>query len=179
MSRIGLKPIEIPAGVDVKINDGNVVEVKGPKGTLTEAICSDMILQIEDGVLTVERPTETKRHRSLHGLSRTLIDNMIVGVTEGYTKELEIEGTGYRAAKQGNKLQLVLGFSHPVELEDPEGITVEVPAPNKIIVSGTNKQQVGNYAAVIRDFRKPEPYKGKGVKYVGEHIRRKVGKAGK
>ena len=179
MSRIGLKPIEIPAGVEVKINDGNIVEVKGPKGTLTQAISSDMKLQIEDGVLTVERPTENKRHKSLHGLSRTLINNMIVGVTEGYTKELEIEGTGYRAAKQGSKLQLVLGFSHPVELEDPEGITVEVPAPNKIIVSGTDKQQVGNYAAVIRDFRKPEPYKGKGVRYVGEHIRRKVGKAGK
>lgn len=179
MSRIGLKPITIPAGVDVKILDNNVVEVKGPKGTLSETIDKDMEIKIEENILTVARPTENKRHKSMHGLSRTLIANMIEGVTNGYTKELEIVGTGYRAQKQGKKLTLNLGFSHPVELEDPEGIEVEVPANNKIIISGINKQQVGSYASVIRGFRKPEPYKGKGVKYVGEHIRRKVGKTGK
>lgn len=179
MSRIGLRPIDIPSGVEIKINDGNLVEVKGPKGQLSEQIAPEMEIKIEDSVLTVARPTENKRHRSLHGLSRTLISNMIIGVTEGYSKTLEIEGTGYRAAKQGNKLVLTLGYSHPLELEDPKGIEVEVPAQNKIVISGTNKQQVGNYAAVIRDYRKPEPYKGKGIKYSGEIIRRKVGKAGK
>jgi len=179
MSRIGLKPIDIPSGVEIKINDNNLVEVKGPKGQLSEQISTDMEIKIEDGVLTVARPTENKKHRSLHGLSRTLISNMIVGVTEGYSKTLEIEGTGYRAAKQGNKLVLTLGYSHPVELEDPAGIEVEVPAQNRIIVKGINKQQVGNYAANIRAFRKPEPYKGKGIKYQGEIIRRKVGKTGK
>ena len=179
MSRIGLKPITIPAGVDVKILDNNVVEVKGPKGTLSETIDKDMEIKIEENILTVARPTENKRHKSMHGLSRTLIANMIEGVTNGYSKELEIVGTGYRAQKQGKKLTLNLGFSHPVELEDPEGIEVEVPANNKIIISGINKQQVGSYASVIRGFRKPEPYKGKGVKYAGEHIRRKVGKTGK
>ncbi|NLY45224.1 MAG: 50S ribosomal protein L6 [Tissierella sp.] len=179
MSRIGLKPINIPSGVEIKISENNVVEVKGPKGLLSESISPDMEIKIDDGVLTVERPTENKRHRSLHGLSRTLIANMIEGVTEGYTKTLEIEGTGYRAAKQGKKLVLNLGFSHPIELEDPNGIEVEVPAANKIIVKGSNKQQVGNYAAVIRAFRKPEPYKGKGVRYSDEVVRRKVGKTGK
>ena len=179
MSRIGLKPLNIPSGVEIKISESNIVEVKGPKGTLTESISPDMEIKLDDGVLTVERPTENKRHRSLHGLSRTLIANMVEGVTEGYTKTLEIEGTGYRAAKQGNKLVLNLGFSHPIELEDPSGIEVEVPAANKIIVKGTNKQQVGNYAAVIRAFRKPEPYKGKGVRYSDEVVRRKVGKTGK
>jgi len=179
MSRIGLKPIDIPNGVEIKINDNNLVEVKGPKGELSERIYSDMKLTIEDSVLTVARPTDNKKHRSMHGLSRTLISNMIVGVTEGYSKTLEIEGTGYRAAKQGNKLVLTLGYSHPLELEDPEGIQVEVPAQNRIIVSGINKQQVGNYAANIREYRKPEPYKGKGIKYTGESIRRKVGKTGK
>ncbi|CAK7003976.1 50S ribosomal protein L6 [Tissierella carlieri] len=179
MSRIGLKPINIPSGVEIKINDDNLIEVKGPKGQLSEKISPDMEIKIEDGVLTVARPTENKKHRSLHGLSRTLISNMIVGVTEGYSKTLEIEGTGYRAAKQGNKLVLTLGYSHPVELEDPKGIEVEVPAANKIVVKGIDKQQVGNYAANIRAFRKPEPYKGKGIKYAGEIIRRKVGKTGK
>ena len=179
MSRIGLKPINIPSGVEIKISDENFVEVKGPKGQLSEQINPDMEIKIEEGILTVARPTENKKHRSLHGLSRTLISNMIVGVTEGYSKTLEIEGTGYRAAKQGNKLVLTLGYSHPLELEDPKGIEVEVPAQNKIIVKGINKQQVGNYAANIRAYRKPEPYKGKGVKYAGEIIRRKVGKTGK
>jgi large subunit ribosomal protein L6 len=179
MSRIGLKPINIPSGVEIKINDNNIVEVKGPKGQLSEKISSDMEIKIEDGVLTVARPTDNKKHRSLHGLSRTLISNMIVGVTEGYSKSLEIEGTGYRAAKQGKKLVLTLGYSHPVELEDPQGIEVEVPATNKIIVKGINKQQVGNYAANIREFRKPEPYKGKGIRYSNEIVRRKVGKTGK
>lgn len=179
MSRIGLKPITIPSGVEIKINDDNNVEVKGPKGQLSENINPDMDIKIEDGVLTVARPSEDKKHKSLHGLSRTLISNMITGVTEGYSKTLEIEGTGYRAAKQGKKLVLTLGYSHPVELEDPSGIEVEVPAPNKIIVKGINKQQVGSYAAKIRDFRKPEPYKGKGIRYSNEIVRRKVGKTGK
>ncbi len=179
MSRIGLKPITIPSGVEVKINDNNLVEVKGPKGQLTQQLSPDMKIKIEDGVLTVERPSELKRHKSLHGLTRTLIQNMIIGVTEGYSKTLEIEGTGYRAAKQGKKLVLTLGFSHPVELEDPEGIEVEVPQPNRIIVKGIDKQKVGNYAANIRSFRRPEPYKGKGIRYEGEIIRRKVGKTGK
>lgn len=179
MSRIGLKPINIPTGVEIKINDKNLVEVKGPKGQLSEQISSDMEIKIEDGVLTIARPTDNKKHKSLHGLSRTLIQNMIIGVTEGYSKTLEIEGTGYRAAKQGKKLVLTLGFSHPLELEDPAGIEVEVPAANKIIVHGINKQQVGNYAANIREYRRPEPYKGKGIKYAGEIIRRKAGKTGK
>lgn len=178
MSRIGLKPITIPSGVEIKVNNNNV-EVKGPKGQLSENINPDMDIKIEDGVLTVARPSEDKKHRSLHGLSRTLISNMITGVTEGYSKTLEIEGTGYRAAKQGNKLVLTLGYSHPVELDDPKGIEVEVPAPNRIVVKGINKQQVGSYAAKIRDFRKPEPYKGKGIRYSNEIVRRKVGKTGK
>lgn len=179
MSRIGLKPIDLPTGIEINISDNNLVEVKGPKGLLTEQIDPDMAVKIEDGVLTVDRPTESKKHKSLHGLSRTLISNMIVGVTEGYSKTLEIEGTGYRAAKTGNKLVLTLGYSHPIELQDPQGIEVEVPATNRIIIKGINKQQVGNYASVIRDFRKPEPYKGKGVRYAGEVVRRKVGKTGK
>lgn len=179
MSRIGLKPINLPGGVEIKISDDNLVEVKGPKGQLSQQISPDMEIKVEDGVLTVARPTENKKHKSLHGLSRTLISNMINGVTEGYSKTLDIVGTGYRAAKQGNKLVLTLGYSHPVEMEDPTGIEVEVPAQNKIIVKGINKQQVGNYAAKIRDWRKPEPYKGKGIKYSDEVVRRKVGKTGK
>lgn len=179
MSRIGLKPIEIPSGVEVKFNEDNLVEVKGPKGQLSQKIDKDMKIKIEDGVLTIARPSEIKRHKSLHGLSRTLIDNMIVGVTEGYQKSLEIVGTGYRAAKQGNKLVLTLGFSHPLELVDPEGIEVECPSQSQIVVKGIDKQKVGNYASKIRDYRKPEPYKGKGVKYTDEVIRRKVGKTGK
>lgn len=178
MSRIGKKPIEIPAGVDVKL-ENNTVTVKGPKGELKESFDKDMILELKDGVLTVNRPNETKRIKALHGLTRTLIYNMIIGVTEGYKKELEIVGTGYRAAKKGKVLSLNLGFSHPLDLEDPEGIEVEVPSPNSIIISGTDKQKVGAYAAYIRRFREPEPYKGKGVKYSDEHIRRKVGKTGK
>lgn len=179
MSRIGKKPIEIPAGVEVKVSDNNTVEVKGAKGTLSQKMDKDMILKIEDGVLTVERPNDNKKYRSLHGLTRTLIANLIEGVTNGYSKELEIVGTGYRATKNGKKLALNLGFSHPLELEDPEGIEVEVPAANRIIVKGIDKQKVGAYAAHIRSYREPEPYKGKGVKYVDEHIRRKVGKTGK
>ena len=179
MSRIGLKPIEIPEGVDVKINDGNFVEVKGPKGTLSQQLCEDMTINIDGNTINVARPSETKRMKSLHGLTRTLLANMIEGVTQGYTKTLLIEGTGYRAAKAGNKLNLNLAFSHPIELEDPEGITVEVPDQHKIIISGIDKQAVGNFAAVVRDFRRPEPYKGKGVRYEDEHIRRKVGKTGK
>lgn len=179
MSRIGLNPISIPSGVEVTVDDKNLVKVKGSKGELSEQITPEMEIKIEDGVLSIARPTENKRHKSLHGLSRTLISNMIEGVTKGYEKRLEIEGTGYRAAKQGKKLVLGLGYSHPIELEDPEGIEVEVPAANRIIIRGINKQQVGNYAAVIREYRKPEPYKGKGVKYEGEQIRRKVGKTGK
>ena len=179
MSRIGLKPINLPGSVEIKVSENNLVEVKGPKGQLSQQIDPEMIIKIEDGVLNVARPSEQKRHKSVHGLSRTLIWNMVVGVTEGYEKSLEIVGTGYRAAKQGNKLVLTLGYSHPIELEDPNGLEVEVPATNKIIVKGIDKQLVGNYAAKIRDYRKPEPYKGKGVKYTDEKIRRKVGKTGK
>jgi large subunit ribosomal protein L6 len=179
MSRIGLKPIDIPSGVEVKINEKNHIEVKGPKGQLAESLDSDMEIKIEENQIFVNRPTENKRHKSLHGLTRTLIANMIEGVTNGYSKTLEIQGTGYRAQKQGKKLILNLGYSHPVELEDPEGIEVEVPQANQIIVKGADKQQVGNYAAVIRDFRKPEPYKGKGIRYSNEVVRRKVGKTGK
>ncbi len=179
MSRIGLKPIDLPAGVEIKVSDNNLVEVKGPKGQLSQQIDPEMIIKIEDGVLNVERPSEQKRHKSVHGLSRTLIWNMVEGVTEGYQKSLDIVGTGYRAAKQGNKLVLTLGYSHPIELEDPKGLEVEVPAQNKIIVKGIDKQQVGNFAAKIRDYRKPEPYKGKGIRYTDEYVRRKVGKTGK
>ncbi|EGY80176.1 MAG: 50S ribosomal protein L6 [Peptoniphilus sp.] len=178
MSRIGKKPIEIPSGVDVKF-DGNTVTVKGPKGELSQTFDSSMKISLQDGSLTVERPSDSKKHKSLHGLVRTLIQNMVVGVTEGYKKELEIIGTGYRAAKNGKKLALNLGFSHPLELEDPAGIETEVPAPTKIVVSGIDKQQVGQYAALIRKYRQPEPYKGKGIRYVDEYVRRKVGKTGK
>ena len=163
----------------ITISDDNVVEVKGPKGTISEKIDKSMEIKIEDGVLTVSRPSDLKRFKALHGLSRTLVMNMVEGVTKGYEKSLEIIGTGYRAAKSGKKLTLNLGYSHPIEMEDPEGIEVEVPGPNQIIVRGINKQQVGNYAAVLRDFRRPEPYKGKGVRYKGEMVRRKVGKTGK
>lgn len=179
MSRIGLKPIEIPAGVTVTVSDDNTVTVKGPKGEISEKLDRAMEVSIEDGTLTVKRPTEQKRHKALHGLSRTLIANMIEGVTEGYEKQLEIIGTGYRAAKSGKKLTLNLGYSHPIEMEDPAGIEVEVPGPNQLIVRGIDKQQVGNYAAVLRDLRRPEPYKGKGVRYKDEQVRRKVGKTGK
>lgn len=179
MSRIGLKPITIPSGVEIKLNDKNFMEVKGAKGSIAQQFDPNMEIKIEDGVITVNRPNDEKEYKSLHGLTRTLIANMIEGVTNGFKKTLEIEGTGYRAAKQGKKLALTLGFSHPVEMEDPEGIEVEVPQPNRIIVKGIDKQKVGNYASVIRSLRSPEPYKGKGIKYEGEIIRRKVGKTGK
>lgn len=179
MSRIGKAPIEIPSGVEIKVSEANLVTVKGPLGELTEKISRDMKIVIEGNVLTVERPTNNKLHRSLHGLSRSLINNMCVGVTKGYVKELEIQGVGYRATKKGKVLDLQLGHSHPIEMEDPEGITVEVPKNTQIIVKGINKALVGNYAAKIRNWRKPEPYKGKGVRYVGEYVRRKEGKSGK
>ena len=179
MSRIGLKPIDIPTGIEVKVEDGNYVEVKGPKGVTGQQLSPDMGIKIEENQIIVSRSSDNKRQRSLHGLTRTLIANMIEGVINGYSKSLEIQGTGYRAQKQGNKLILSLGYSHPIELEDPEGIEVEVPKTNQIIIKGIDKQKVGNYAAVIRDFRKPEPYKGKGIRYSDEHVRRKVGKTGK
>ena len=178
MSRIGLKPIVIPAGVEVTIGEGNVVTVKGPKGTLTNTFSQDMAIKKEENTVVVERPTDNKKHKSLHGLTRTLINNMVIGVSEGYEKKLELVGVGYRAQKQGNKLVMNLGFSHPVEMEDPEGITVEVPNQFEIIVKGIDKQKVGNYASKIRAWRKPEPYKGKGLKY-DEVIIRKEGKTGK
>ena len=178
MSRIGKMPITIPAGVEVKV-DGSIVTVKGPKATLTRAISPDMIIEIEGTELKVSRPSDNKTHRSLHGLTRTLIYNMVVGVTEGFKKELEINGVGYRVAKQGNDLLMNLGFSHQVPYAAPEGITFDVPAPNRIIVSGADKQLVGQVAAEIRKKRPPEPYKGKGIKYTTETIRRKEGKAGK
>lgn len=179
MSRIGVMPISIPNGVEVKLDDNNFMTVEGPKGSLEEKLSRDMNIEMIDSVITVIRPTNNKKHKSLHGLTRTLIANMIEGVTNGYTKNLEIVGVGYRAQKQGNKLVLNLGFSHPVEMEDPEGIEVEVPSNAKISVKGINKQKVGNYAAVIRDLRKPEPYKGKGIRYEGEKVRRKEGKTAK
>ena len=177
MSRIGRMPIPVPSGVTVTI-DGNVVSVKGPKGELSREIPKDITITQEDGVLNVTRPSDEKEHRSLHGLTRTLVSNMVIGVTKGFTKNLEIAGVGYRAAKSGTKLALTLGFSHPVEVEPPKGITIDVPAPTKIVVSGIDKEAVGALAAKIRSFREPEPYKGKGIKYEGEVIRRKVGKAG-
>ncbi len=177
MSRIGRMPIVVPAGVTVKV-DGNVVSVKGPKGELTRTIPKDMIVEIGEGVVNISRPSEEKQHKSLHGLTRTLVNNMVTGVTKGFSRTLEIAGVGYRAAKAGTKLNLTLGFSHPVEVEPPKGITIDVPAPNRIVVSGIDKEAVGALAAKIRSFREPEPYKGKGIKYEDEVVRRKVGKAG-
>lgn len=179
MSRIGRMPVVIPQGVEIKIDGNNEVSVKGPKGQLTQNMNKDIKLSIEDGKVIVTRPSDEKEHRSLHGLTRALLNNMVVGVTKGYERILEINGVGYRAAKQGKKLNLTMGYSHPVEMEDPEGIVTEVPAPNKIIVKGIDKQKVGAYAAVIRGVREPEPYKGKGIKYDNEVIRRKEGKTGK
>ncbi len=179
MSRIGKLPIEIPAGVEIKVSDDNLVEVKGNLGTLSQQIDKDLLVKVEDGHIYVERPSDSKEHRSIHGLYRTLINNMVEGVTNGYQKELEIIGTGYRAAKTGKTLNLTLGFSHPLDLEDPEGIEVLVPSANSIIVKGIDKQQVGQYAAKIRSYRQPEPYKGKGIKYKDEYVARKVGKTGK
>ncbi|MDD6045286.1 MAG: 50S ribosomal protein L6 [Clostridia bacterium] len=179
MSRIGKLPINIPSGVTITVGDDNTVVVKGPKGELSEKISPKMELSMEDGVLTVKRPNDLKENRALHGLSRTLINNMVVGVTTGYSKTLEIVGVGYRAQKQGNKLILNLGYSHPVEFQEPKGITFDVPTPNKVVVNGINKQQVGQMAADIRIKRAPEPYKGKGIRYEGEYVRRKEGKTGK
>ena len=178
MSRIGRMPIAVPAGVDVKI-DGSTVTVKGPKGTLTRTVSSNITVTLDNGVITVTRPNDLKENRSLHGLTRTLIANMVQGVNEGFKKELEINGIGYRAAKQGKDLVLNIGYSHDVIMPETDGITVEVPAPNKIIISGPDKQKVGQFAAEVRGKRPPEPYKGKGIKYVDEVIRRKEGKAGK
>ena len=179
MSRIGRLPIAIPAGVTVEIAENNVVTVKGPKGTLTKELPVEMEIKQEDGQIVVTRPNDLKRMKSLHGLTRTLINNMVVGVTDGYKKILEVNGVGYRAAKAGNKLTLSLGYSHPVEMIDPEGVETVLEGQNKIIVQGIDKEKVGQYAAEIRDKRRPEPYKGKGIKYSDEVIRRKVGKTGK
>ncbi len=178
MSRIGKMPIAVPAGVEVK-NDNNCLTVKGPKGELTKQFNTELSIVIEEGVITVTRPSDDKKHRSLHGLTRTLIANMVEGVTNGYSKTLEIEGVGYRAAKTGNKVNMNLGFSHPVVFEETDAIKLDVPQPNKIVVSGIDKQAVGQFAAEIREKRPPEPYKGKGIRYAGERIIRKEGKAGK
>ena len=177
MSRIGKMPITVPAGVTVTI-ENNFVTVKGPKGELSRQINKNMKLTLDNGVLTVESPSDEKEDRAMHGLSRTLINNMIIGVTQGFSKTLEINGVGYRAAKQGQNINFTLGFSHPVVKEPPAGITFEVPAPNKIVVSGADKEVVGAVAAEIRTLRPPEPYKGKGIRYEGEFVRRKIGKAG-
>ena len=179
MSRIGRMPIAIPAGVTVTIAENNKVTVKGPKGTLERVLPAEMSIKEEDGQIIVTRPSDLKQMKSLHGLTRTLINNMIVGVTAGYEKKLEINGVGYRAQKQGKKLVLSLGYSHPVEMEDPEGLESTMEGQNVIIVKGIDKEKVGQYAAEIRDKRRPEPYKGKGIKYADEVIRRKVGKTGK
>ncbi len=178
MSRIGKNPITVPAGVEVKV-DGSTVTVKGPKGTLTKEFKPAMKITVDGAVVTVERPDDEAASRSLHGLTRTLINNMIIGVTEGYQKVLEINGVGYRCQKQGKDVNLNVGFSHPTVISDTEDCTLEVPQPNQIIVKGIDKQKVGQYAAEIRSIRPPEPYKGKGIKYADEVIRRKEGKAGK
>ncbi len=178
MSRIGKLPVELPSGVSFAINNDNVVTIKGPKGELSQKIHKDINVAQEDNQIVVTRPTNSKPHKSLHGLSRSLIANMVDGVTKGYEKTLELGGVGYRAQKQGKKLVLTIGYSHPVEIEEPEGVQIEVPAPNKIIVKGIDKQLVGATAANIRSVREPEPYLGKGIKYENETIRRKEGKAG-
>ncbi|MBN1624829.1 MAG: 50S ribosomal protein L6 [Clostridia bacterium] len=178
MSRIGKMPIDIPKGVDVKIEEGNKVTVKGPKGTMEQTFSSDMLIKIEENQVIIERPSDLKRHKAFHGLTRSLLNNMVVGVSEGFEKKLEINGVGYRAQLQGTNLLLSLGYSHPIEMIPPKGITVEVPAQTQIIVKGYDKQAVGEFAAEIRAKRKPEPYLGKGVKYADEKIRRKEGKTG-
>ena len=178
MSRIGKKPVVIPANVTVNVAEGNVVTVKGPKGELTNTFNADMIIKVEGNVLTVSRPSDEANHRALHGLTRTLIANMVEGVEKGFSKELEVNGVGYRAEKKGNQLVMRLGFSHEVIMDEIPGITVEVPSPNKIIIRGIDKQVVGQFAAEVRGKRPPEPYKGKGIKYTTEVIRRKVGKTG-
>ena len=179
MSRIGRLPVEIPAGVEVTVAENNVVTVTGPKGTLTESLPVEMDIKVENNQVVVTRPNDLKKMKSLHGLTRTLVANMVTGVTKGYEKVLEINGVGYRAQKQGKKLILSLGYSHPVEMEDPEGLESVLDGQNKITIKGIDKQKVGQYAAEIREKRKPEPYKGKGIKYADEVIRRKVGKTGK
>jgi large subunit ribosomal protein L6 len=171
-------PISVPAGVEVTVGEGNLVTVKGPKGTLTQKLSDKMSLTQDGGVVTVTRPNDEKENRALHGLTRTLLNNMVIGVTEGYKKELDVNGVGYRVAKEGKKLNMNIGYSHPVVMEEVEGITIEVPSPNKIIISGTDKQKVGQFAAEVRGKRPPEPYKGKGIKYTDEVIRRKEGKTG-
>ena len=178
MSRIGKLPVAIPAGVEVNV-EGSTVTVKGPQGTLSRTMNSNMIIKMEDNTVVVERPNDNKENRSLHGLTRTLIANMVEGVSNGFSKTLEIEGVGYRAAKQGKDLVMNLGYSHQVIMSEGNGITIEVPQPNKIIISGIDKQAVGQFAAEVREKRPPEPYKGKGIRYTGEHIIRKEGKAGK
>ncbi|MFZ5590522.1 MAG: 50S ribosomal protein L6 [Bacillota bacterium] len=177
MSRIGKQPIALPTGVTVTV-EGNLVKVKGPKGQLERQVHPDMIIEQEEGRLLVKRPSDSNLHKSLHGLTRTLINNMVVGVTKGYEKGLELVGVGYRAQKQGSKVVISIGYSHPVEVEPPAGIELDVPAPTKIIVKGMDKELVGAVAANIRSIREPEPYKGKGIKYEGEKIRRKAGKTG-
>jgi large subunit ribosomal protein L6 len=178
MSRIGRKVIELPTGVEVSQNE-NVITVKGPKGTLSRELHKDMIIKVEENTLVVERPSDNKLHRSLHGTTRSVVNNMVEGVTKGFEKNLDLVGVGYRAAKAGNKVTLSLGFSHPVEIIPEDGIEIDVPAPTKLIVKGINKERVGQVAAQIRSLREPEPYKGKGVKYENEVVRRKVGKTGK
>ena len=178
MSRIGIKPITLPAGVEVKVDSNNVVTVKGPKGELQEQISKLLNVEINDGVVTVSRDDDSAAKRAQHGLARTLINNMVIGVTEGYSKKLLLVGVGYKAEKKGKKLIMNLGYSHPVEMEDPEGIETEVPDATTVVVKGISKQQVGNYSANIRAWRRPEPYKGKGIKYDGEVIHRKEGKTG-
>ncbi len=179
MSRIGKMPVVIPQGVEVKIDNENLVSVKGPKGQLVKKMHQDIIIEMENDTLLVKRPSDQKQHRALHGLTRALISNMVEGVTKGFEKALDINGVGYRAAKAGNKLTLTMGYSHPVEMIDPDGVTTEVPAPTKVLVKGIDKEKVGLHAANIRSVRKPEPYLGKGIKYANEIIRRKEGKTGK
>ena len=178
MSRIGKMPITVPAGVEINIAEGNVVTVKGPKGTLIKALHPNMQITVDGAVATVTRPNDEKMNKSLHGLTRTLLNNMVVGVTTGFKKELDVNGVGYRVQMEGNKLVMNLGFSHQVIMEEKEGISIEVPNPNKIIILGSDKQAVGQFAAEVREKRPPEPYKGKGIKYVDEVIRRKAGKTG-
>ena len=179
MSRIGKMPITVPAGVDVNIAPDNTVTVKGPKGTLTQTFNANMKITVDAGVMTVERPNDEKENKALHGLTRSLLNNMVVGVSEGFKKELEVNGVGYRVSKEGNTLVMNLGYSHQVRMDEVEGVTVEVPSANSIIISGADKQKVGQFAAEVREKRPPEPYKGKGIKYVDEYIIRKEGKAGK
>ena len=178
MSRIGRAPITVPAGVEIKVEDNNVVTVKGPKGSLTQQFNPNMAIAVEDGVLHVTRPNDAKENRALHGLTRTLIHNMVVGVTEGFKKELSVQGVGYRVAKQGKDLVMNLGYSHQVTMSEVEGITIDVPNPNTIVISGPDKQKVGQFAAEVREKRPPEPYKGKGIRYADEFVRRKEGKTG-